>query len=124
MSEKIGWFALCWKKCLKGMDKFFSIANLILIKGRSKMGKGMVLVNNILVKVFTLREILLMESLMENVKSSLKMVPNSLDKLLMEDYKELSLPNMEALLKATLTFKVYQAQIVPRDILMEMYTKG
>lgn len=88
------------------------------------MGKGMVLVNNILVKVFTLREILLMESLMENVKSSLKMVPNSLDKLLMEDYKELSLPNMEALLKATLTFKVYQAQIVPRDILMEMYTKG
>ena len=124
MSEKIGWFALCWKTCLKGMDKFFSIANLILIKGRSKMGKGMVLVNNILVKVFTLREILLMESLMENVKSSLKMVPNSLDKLLMEDYKELSLPNMEALLKATLTFKVYQAQIVPRDILMEMYTKG
>ncbi len=60
---------------------------------------------------------------MGNVKSSLKMVRNSLDKLLMEDCKELSLPNMEALLKATLTFKVYQAQIVPRDIQMEMYTK-
>lgn len=76
------------------------------------MGKGMVLVNNIPVKVLTLREILLMASLMENVKSSLKMVQNSLDKLLMEDCKELSLPNMEALLKATLIFNVYQAQIV------------